>query len=290
MESCDSDFTYSEGFDVTDDVQRAFARNGYIIVRDLLDGTEVTKLRIAVENDEGAQTQNYGRDDGAGRKTKVVLWNNAGNDITGVIARAEKVVTTFEKLLGGELYHYHAKVIMKEAFTGGKHVWHQDYGYWYENGCLFPDMSTVWIAIDRADKTNGCLQILKGSHRAGRVDHVTVGDQAGADLRRVEELMKVCPLLHVELDPGDALFFHSNVLHTSAQNNSANRRYAYLVAYNRADNNPVYKHHHPQYTPLSKLPNSAIKLCTTETDMTGKDYFHGPKDDFSLKKVQEKTS
>jgi hypothetical protein len=32
------------------------------------------------------------------------------------------------QLLGGEVYHYHAKVIMKDAFTGGMHVWHQDYG------------------------------------------------------------------------------------------------------------------------------------------------------------------
>ena len=33
------------------------------------------------------------------------------------------------QLLGGELYHYHSKVIQKEARTGGAHIWHQDYGY-----------------------------------------------------------------------------------------------------------------------------------------------------------------
>ena len=36
-------------------------------------------------------------------------------------------------------------------------MWHQDYGYWYKNGCLKPDLNTVWVAIDKADKTNGCL-------------------------------------------------------------------------------------------------------------------------------------
>lgn len=52
---------------------------------------------------------------------------------------------------------------------------------------------------------------------------------------------------------GDALFFHSNLLHNSAPNQSPHRRWAFLCAYNRASNNPVYEHHHPQYTPLTKV-------------------------------------
>jgi len=32
------------------------------------------------------------------------------------------------QLLGGEVYHYHSKVMMKDAQTGGKQLWHQDYG------------------------------------------------------------------------------------------------------------------------------------------------------------------
>ena len=42
----------------------------------------------------------------------------------------------------------------------------------------------------------------------GRIDHGKVGDQAGADLERVEQAKRFCPLLHVVCDPGDALFFH----------------------------------------------------------------------------------
>ena len=33
--------------------------------------------------------------------------------------------------------------------------------------------------------------MLKGSHLAGRVEHVAVGEQVGADLERVNELKKV---------------------------------------------------------------------------------------------------
>ncbi len=96
-------------------------------------------------------------------------------------------------------------------------------------------------------------KILVGSHRLGRIDHKKVGDQAGADLERVAQAHKFCELMYVEMDPGDCLFFHCNILHRSDQNASDKRRWAFLVSYNTANNNPVYKHHHPQYTPLIKV-------------------------------------
>ena len=68
--------------------------------------------------------------------------------------------------------------------------------------------------------------------------------------------MQFCPLRYAELDAGDVMFFHSNVFHCSAQNHSDRRRWGFLVAYNRADNNPVKKHHHPFYTPLRKVGQS----------------------------------
>ena len=57
--------------------------------------------------------------------------------------------------------------MMKEARTGGQHVWHQDYGYWYENGSLYSDMGSVFLALDPCTTENGCLQVLAGSHRQG---------------------------------------------------------------------------------------------------------------------------
>jgi len=83
-----------------------------------------------------------------------------------------------QELLGGqEIYHYHSKLMMKSAEVGGRHVWHQDYGYWYENGCLTPDMGSVFIALDPCTKENGCLRVLSGSHKMGRLDHVSIGNQ-----------------------------------------------------------------------------------------------------------------
>ena len=134
------------------------------------------------------------------------------------------------------MYHYHSKLMMKEARTGGQHVWHQDYGYWYENGCLYSDMGSMFLALDPCTRENGCLQVLAGSHRMGRFDHVLVTTggvaQRGAELDRVKEASKQLEHLHVELQPGDGIFFHCNLLHTSAQNLSDKRRWSMICAYN----------------------------------------------------------
>ena len=63
-----------------------------------MDTDELIKLKDALEHDEGVMSMNYGRSDGEGGRTKVVLWNQPGNDITGIVARSEKMAGTFEKV------------------------------------------------------------------------------------------------------------------------------------------------------------------------------------------------
>ena len=75
-------------------------------------------------------------------------------------------------------------------------------------------MASCLIAVDNATKENGCLQVIKGSHLMGRIDHNKTGDQTGADIDRVNEALKHLELVYCEMDPGTALFFHSNLLHS----------------------------------------------------------------------------
>jgi ectoine hydroxylase len=68
--------------------------------------------------------------------------------------------------------HYHSKMIMKDARVGGAWAWHQDYGYWYQNGVLFRNLTSVFIAVGPATVENGCMQVLPYSHKLGMIDHV----------------------------------------------------------------------------------------------------------------------
>tara|TARA_B100001123_G_C15217471_1_gene989848 strand:- start:285 stop:1175 length:891 start_codon:yes stop_codon:yes gene_type:complete len=236
-----------------------FHRDGFLIVPGLFDAAEADILRAAAKADKSFEANAYDLEDGEGGKAQLVLWNKAGEDLWGAIARSERIVNAMEQLLDDEVYHYHSKMSIKAPRTGGAWSWHQDYGYWYQNGCLFPDMASVFIAVDPNTRANGCLQVLKGSHQLGRVEHGRFGDQTGADPERVEEALKVMELVYVEIDPGDALFFHSNTLHRSDQNTSDEPRWSLLCCYNSKHNNPYKESHHPFYEPLEKLPDSAIK-------------------------------
>lgn len=256
----------------------AFHRDGYVFVPGLLDPEETRMLLDTAKRDHGMQDHAVPILDASGRQSKLSLWNHPGDDIYGAIARSERIVNSMEQLLGGEVYHYHSKMMLKEPKVGGAWEWHQDYGYWYNNGCLFPDMASCLIAVDRANRENGCLQVLKGSHLMGRIEHGRFGDQTGADPERVKEAMKRMDLVYCEMEPGTALFFHSNTLHCSAPNTSGSPRWSLICCYNTRANNPYKEHHHPLYTPLKKLPDSAVKEVGSKPAPKDKEYYKSTED------------
>ncbi len=244
---------------LTDAQVAAFHRDGYLFLEHFLDEAETQLLQQACRADSLLQQHAMAVKDASGRRTNLSLWNHPGNDIYGMIARSERMVNAVEQLLEDEVYHYHSKLSAKQPRVGGAWEWHQDYGYWYKNGCLFPDMLSVFIAVDPCTKENGCMQVLRGSHRLGRIEHGFQGEQTGADLERVAEAKQRLDLVYCEMSPGTALFFHGNTLHMSEANLSDQPRWGLICCYNSRHNNPYKEHHHPCYTPLVKVPDAAIQ-------------------------------
>jgi ectoine hydroxylase-related dioxygenase (phytanoyl-CoA dioxygenase family) len=256
----------------------AFHDEGYLIVRGVFDAEEADILRAAAAADQSFKENAYDLEDGEGGKAQLVLWNSAGEDLWGAIASSERIVNAMEQLLGDEVYHYHSKMSIKQPRTGGAWSWHQDYGYWYQNGCLWPDMGSAFIAVDPNTRENGCLQVLKGSHKLGRIEHGRYGDQTGADPERTAEAAKVMETVYVELDPGDTLYFHSNLLHRSDQNTSDTQRWSLICCYNTKHNNPYKESHHPFYAPIEKLPDNAIKKMGAQLFEKGADFWNPAED------------
>jgi ectoine hydroxylase-related dioxygenase (phytanoyl-CoA dioxygenase family) len=245
--------------DITQDQLNDFNKNGYILIKSLFNKEEIDLLKKTAVEDRELDNHSFGRADGEGGTVRLSLWNHPGNNIYGMIARSHRIVDKVEKLLDDEVYHYHSKMILKDPEIGGAWAWHQDYGYWYQNGVLFPHLVSVFIAVDKATKENGCLQVIKGSQHMGRVEHILTGDQAGADQERVDEALKRLELVYCEMDPGDTIFFHSNLLHRSDQNKSPNSRWSLICCYNAASNDPYKESHHPRYTKLHKVKDTEIK-------------------------------
>jgi len=243
---------------LSDDDVAAFARDGFVIRRDFLMPDEVDALTGALDRDAAIRGRATPRQDGEGGAVELSVWNDPGDDSFGALACSERVVGAVTRLLGGEVYHYHSKLNSKRPRSTGMWVWHQDYGYWYENGCLTPDMLTVAVPLSSMSRRSGCLELLRGSHRCGRVDHRRVGDQHGADPARVAEIEARFERVAFEAEPGDVMFFHCNVLHTSGYNSSNDLRELLLIAYNTRLNDPAWPHHHAAYTPIDVVPNQEI--------------------------------
>ena len=240
------------------DDRRRFLEDGFVVVRELLTGEEADLLgRIARRDRELAESA-YGRRDASGQVTTLALRNELTDDVYSAVARSRRIVNRLSDFLGDEVYHYHHKLNLKEPRVGGAWEWHQDYGYWYDNGCLLPDMGSCMIAVDQATQANGCLQVLRGSHHMGRVDHGKTGDQTGADPERVQVARERFELVYVELEPGDAVFFHANLLHRSDQNKSEQPRWVLICCYNTRRNDPYKESRHPRYTPLTPLPDEEL--------------------------------
>jgi ectoine hydroxylase-related dioxygenase (phytanoyl-CoA dioxygenase family) len=245
----------------------AFGRDGYIIVRQLFDAEETAGLLRHAKADQQLASEAYVRRDSQGGNTRLALRNDLQSDSPyAAVARSRRIVDVMQQLLGDEIYHYHHKMMLKEPRVGGAWEWHQDYGYWYNFGCLFPDMGSCLIAVDRATRENGCLQVLQRSHSLGRVDHGKTGDQVGADPQRVEAAIARFPLVYCEMEPGDAIFFHANLLHRSDQNTSDYPRWSLICCYNTKHNDPIVQGgRHPNYAPLDVWDDAAVRRLLVST-------------------------
>jgi hypothetical protein len=238
--------------------KEAYDRDGYVLVRSFFNREEIDLLYGIAKDDIVIRKTTYDREDKEGLSTRLSLWYTLDDSIYSLFARCERIVSGVQLLLEGEPAHFHSKLMQKEPRVGGAWEWHQDYGYWYNDGFLFPDMLSVLTAVTAATKENGCLQVIKGSHKLGRIQHGLAGGQVGADMERVEEARHRMELEYVEMNPGDSLFFHSNLLHRSDSNRSDSARWSLISAYNLITNKPFKGNNTSSYTPIEKVADCSI--------------------------------
>ena len=235
-----------------------FNNNGYILKKKLFTKEEIDRLNNFADS-------NYNKE-GVLKNTKsttgsasLTLWNSPPDNFVGTFSTNERIVRPMENFLGEEIYHYHSKIIWKNPGEGG-FDWHQDYGYWYKQGCLYSDMGSCFIMLDKASRENGCLKVLKGTHKVGRISHDSISEtDEQADLERIALLEKRHETVYITAEPGDVLFFHCNLLHSSARNDSNYSRRTLIVCFNTKSNSPYNeKIAHATYSPLTVLPSNSI--------------------------------
>jgi len=256
-----------EKFKLTAEQIENYNLNGYLIIKNFISTDEVNKLYGIANNDDLLQKHAFDLNDQTGKKTKLTLWYTPGNDAFGLLTKSERIVNAVDDLLEGKsaVCHFHSKLLQKAPKVGGAWEWHQDYGYWYKNEFLLPDqMMSVMVSITDATKENGCIQVIRGSHKMGRIEHGFSGEQVGASQHYVDLALKTMDLVYVEIKAGDALLFHSNLLHRSEANVSDKARWSIISVYNRASNIPYNEPSQSSTVPLQTVPDDALMDWKTE--------------------------
>lgn len=245
-----------------------YHRDGYLIVKNFCSEAEIERLYTTALEDDAMRKNALDLNDQSGKKTKLSLWFTPGNDVFGYLTRSERMISSVGQLLDSEapVCHFHSKLMQKEPKVGGAWEWHQDYGYWYKNQFMFPDqLISVMVALTPANKENGCLQVIKGSHKLGRVNHGFAGEQVGADMVMVNNALKTMELVYVALEAGDALFFHSNILHRSEANLSDHPRWSIISCYSSQSNLAYNETSTAWKVPVDVVPDEAILSWQAES-------------------------
>ena len=145
------------------------------------------------------------------------------------LASHPRVLDAVTALIGPDVLLWNATYIVKEPGSFAHVSWHQDLAYWGLDG---EDEVSMWLALSRADETNGCMRMVPGSHRTGRARHRATADAEnvlyqGQTVDGVDEATAVaCPLM-----PGEASFHHGWTLHASGPNRSDERRIGFNAQY-----------------------------------------------------------
>ncbi len=119
--------------------------------------------------------------------------------------------------------------IFKQPHIGGEVRWHHDGSYLNSEPA---SVTGIWIAIEDANRDNGCLWVQPGGHRSPlrEIYQVDWAQRKGV----LSELDKTPwpttdEAIAVEVSAGSLVIFHDHMPHFSSQNLSAHSRHAFTL-------------------------------------------------------------
>lgn len=146
---------------------------------------------------------------------------------------ADEVLDLIEPITGPDIGLWSSHFICKPPRTGASTPWHEDSAYWDDRVSTMDGIVTVWLAIDSADRDNGAMGVVPGSHRSDtalayeRVDAV-----AGVLDRRIAPgQIDESAMVYAKLAPGEFTLHDARIVHGAEPNHSDRRRAGYTMRY-----------------------------------------------------------
>jgi len=204
-----------------------FEEDGYFILEDLFTTAEMDaltgKIDRIVRSEEEAMLSSGNTESGINRVKEITFTAHLvkkDESFQNFVAD-DRLVDIATRLLGPDIALYWDQAVYKRPETLKDFPWHQDNGY---GNVLSEQYVTCWLALEDATIENGCIWIMKDSHKQGIVEHknTPIGWQCyfGED-----------PGTPVPLKKGSMVVFSSLLFHRSGPNVSDTVRKGYIVQY-----------------------------------------------------------
>jgi phytanoyl-CoA hydroxylase len=176
--------------DLSDDQIASYRENGFIILEDFLTPDELEEWREAV--DEAVTERRNFRFPGERAPVGDGYYDNVFTQRVNLWQESEKVrrlmlderigklAADLEGVDGIRIWHDQA--LIKRPWANPT-AFHLDVPYWSFSS---RNATSIWIALDDATLTNGCLYFIPGTHKLATFDNVGIGENIG-------DLFKVYP-------------------------------------------------------------------------------------------------
>ena len=229
-----------------------FERDGYLVVRGLVDRPGVDEMRETVlrsleplqgpaefETDVGYPGSPASRDAAGGNTPRRLLHAYSRGPAFRRWATAPELASALRGVIREDRIEmsqcHHNCVMTKHPGFSSETAWHQDIRYWSFDA---PELVSVWLALGHEREENGALRVIPGSHRLsldrGRFDrHLFLRPE----LKKNRDLIATATL--VELEPGDALLFHCRLFHAAGKNVTGAVKLSAVFTYHARSNRPI---------------------------------------------------
>jgi phytanoyl-CoA hydroxylase len=203
------------------DLRAAYERDGYVIVRNVLDETLVREAREHVDwllaRNPGLRAEQLGHT----LMTDDPFWVRLISD--------DRLLDVAEQFIGPNIALFASHYIAKPPFDGQPVLWHQDGSFWP----LEPmEVTTLWLAVDPSTPENGCMRVIPGTHRTALQDMQEETDVANVLNAQIDPAMvDDSQAVDIVLAPGDVSIHHPNIIHGSNANHSPQWRRGLTIRY-----------------------------------------------------------
>ena len=131
------------------------------------------------------------------------------------------------------------KLNLKSSKDGSGFGWHQDSPYWIHDCSHVDLLPNVYLALDDANRQNGCFRLINQSHLKGCLPGIDNATQLGGFYTN-PDFFDLSDEVLMEVPAGSLVFFNPHIVHGSEPNESDKPRRAFIMTYQPA-NNPMLK-------------------------------------------------